>query len=89
METMLAEINLFSAGLVLIVISWIIQIVYMILRGEKMHWSFALLQLIGIVFLIYYLGVNSDVRDLSYYLQILSGVGAFGALMVILLKKGK
>jgi len=87
MEVMLTDVSLFSVGLALIVVSWIAQIVYMFLHGKKFYWGFAFLQLTGIVFLIYHLESTSGVRDLSYCLQILSGVGALASLLVVLFKK--
>lgn len=81
------NIPLFSIGLLLIVVSWIVQIIYTLVRDKKMTWAFSLLQTIGIAFLVVDMFVNSAQRDLNFYLQIGSGLGALIAFVVSQVKK--
>ncbi len=81
------DIQLFSIGLLLIVVSWIVQIAYMLAGNKKMTWSFPLFQAIGIGFLVFDMVSNSTQRDLNFYLQIGSGVGALVAFIVSVAKK--
>jgi len=84
---MFAEINLSFVGMALIIISWIIQIAYTFIRGKKMTFAFAILQMIGIVLLVVdsYLATSS-ITTLAG-LNIASGLGALVMAVLILAKK--
>ncbi|MFA5829624.1 MAG: hypothetical protein WC843_03965 [Candidatus Gracilibacteria bacterium] len=81
------NIPLFSIGLLLIVVSWIVQIGYMLVRDTKITWGFSLIQTIGIVLLVVDMVMNSAPRDLNFYLEIGTGLGALLTLIVSQVKK--
>ena len=80
------EFSFSVIGLALIVAAWTVQVVYTLVRGRKMSVFFALLQFIGIGFLVadsYMAGLMNTVA----YLNVAAAVMALAMVVLILLKK--
>jgi len=81
------ELNLSIIGMAIIVLSWVAQIIYTAIHDKKMTVSFALLQAIGIAFLVIdtYMA-NSAITTIAA-LNIASSTGGFVMAILILAKK--
>lgn len=79
--------QIFWLGLILIILSWVVQVVYTLMRDKKMIWLFPLLQFLGILFLVLDMYKTASELDSTFYLQIGSGVGAIAMLLCLIFKK--
>ncbi|MFH1284471.1 MAG: hypothetical protein ABIH78_02670 [Candidatus Peregrinibacteria bacterium] len=80
------EFSFSVIGLALIVAAWTVQVVYTLVRGRKMNVFFALLQFIGIGFLVadsYTAGLMNTVA----YLNVAAAVMALAMVVLVLLKR--
>lgn len=81
------ELNLSIVGMGIIVISWIIQIVYTLLRDKKMNLFFAVLQAGGIALLVVDNYMANSAMTMIGALNMASAAGGFIMAGLILAKK--
>ena len=81
------ELTLSFAGMAIIILSWIVQIVYTSLRDKKMTVCFALLQTIGIACLVADTYITNSAITTLAALNIASAVGGLVMAILILAKK--
>lgn len=77
------EINLAIIGMVLIVASWLIQILFSLGAKKEMRLCFPGLQALGIIFLVVNTWLASGTLDVIAWLNIASAGGAFVMLSLL------